>query len=194
MAGAHLILVTRGSQDTLKISDEQAIEEYVKFYHMKVSSVLIPDQDKLPLAFYDSIARLSGGSSHIIKHPRFVCLIQTLKSCTRTFFWELKTLIRVMESYCSPVDVKTQVCLRSYYHQILPFPGPTRASKSTWTFWRPSPASSPQFLTSMGSQPLRSQSTSRCWRSAATHLQQEHLRYDTSANTMQTSYTTQLKD
>ena len=85
MAGAHLILVTRGSQDTLKISDEQAIEEYVKFYHMKVSSVLIPDQDKLPLAFYDSIARLSGGTSHIIKHPRFVCLIQTLKSCTRTF-------------------------------------------------------------------------------------------------------------
>ena len=92
MAGAHLILVTRGSQDTLKISDEQAIEEYVKFYHMKVSSVLIPDQDKLPLAFYDSIARLSGGSSHIIKHPRFVCLIQTLKSCTRKFFLRAEDL------------------------------------------------------------------------------------------------------
>ena len=70
MAGAHLIIMSRGSQDTLKISDEQAIEEYVKFYNMKVSSILIPEDDKLPLAFYDSIARLSGGSSHVIKQPR----------------------------------------------------------------------------------------------------------------------------
>ena len=49
MAGAHLILLTRGSPDTLSISDEQTIEDYVKYYHLKVSSILIPESEKLPL-------------------------------------------------------------------------------------------------------------------------------------------------
>lgn len=66
MAGAHLVLVTRGSADTLSISDEQTIEEYVKYYHIKVSSILVPEDEKLPLAFYDSIAQSSGGSSHVV--------------------------------------------------------------------------------------------------------------------------------
>lgn len=70
MAGAHLILVTRGSQDTLSISDEQSIQEYIRYYHIKVSSILIPGSDKPPLAFFDSIAQLSGGLSHIVKEAR----------------------------------------------------------------------------------------------------------------------------
>ena len=49
MAGAHLVLLTRGSPDTLSISDEQTIEDYVKYYHLKVSSILIPESQKLPL-------------------------------------------------------------------------------------------------------------------------------------------------
>ena len=49
MAGAHLVLLTRGSSDTLSISDEQTIEDYVKYYHLKVSSILIPESEKLPL-------------------------------------------------------------------------------------------------------------------------------------------------
>lgn len=69
MAGAHLVLLTRGSTDTLSISDEQTIEEYVKYYHLKVSSILIPESQKLPLAFYDSIAQASGGTSHVV--PQF---------------------------------------------------------------------------------------------------------------------------
>ena len=36
MAGAHLILMTRGSTDTLSLSDEQTIQDYVKYYHIKV--------------------------------------------------------------------------------------------------------------------------------------------------------------
>jgi calcium-activated chloride channel regulator 4 len=66
MAGAHLVLVTRGSADTLSISDEQTIEDYVKYYHIKVSSILMPESEKLPLAFYDSIAQSSGGISHVV--------------------------------------------------------------------------------------------------------------------------------
>ena len=37
MAGAHLILMTRGSTDTLSLSDEQTIQDYVKYYHIKVN-------------------------------------------------------------------------------------------------------------------------------------------------------------
>ena len=66
MAGAHLILLTRGSPDTLSISDEQTIQDYVKYYHIKVSSILLPETKKLPLAFYDSIAQASGGFSYIV--------------------------------------------------------------------------------------------------------------------------------
>ena len=69
-AGANIILITRGSEDTLSISDEQTIEEYVKYYHIKVSSILIPDSQKLPLAFYDYISQSSGGSSYIIENAK----------------------------------------------------------------------------------------------------------------------------
>ncbi len=61
-------------QDTLSISDEQTISEYVRYYHIKVSTILIPDspgsssypRDQVPLAFYDSVAQSSGGSSRIV--------------------------------------------------------------------------------------------------------------------------------
>ena len=66
MAGAHLVFITRGSPDTLSISDEQTIQEYIRYYHIRVSSIVVPENDKLPLAFYDSVAQLSGGTSRII--------------------------------------------------------------------------------------------------------------------------------
>ena len=74
MAGAHLILLTRGSPDTLSISDEQTIQDYVKYYHIKVSSILLPETEKLPLAFYDSIAQSSGGSSYVVPKTNFMKL------------------------------------------------------------------------------------------------------------------------
>jgi len=67
MAGAHLILITRGSVDTLTLNDEKTLSDYIKFYHLKVSSILVPESDRMPLAYYDAIAQMSGGTSHIIK-------------------------------------------------------------------------------------------------------------------------------
>ena len=60
MAGAHLVLLTRGSPDTLSISDEQTIEDYVKYYHLKVSSILIPESQKLPLGILNISAYFIG--------------------------------------------------------------------------------------------------------------------------------------
>ena len=74
MAGAHLVLLTRGSPDTLSISDEQTIQDYVKYYHIQVSSILLPETEKLPLAFYDSIAQSSGGSSYVVPNTNFMKL------------------------------------------------------------------------------------------------------------------------
>ena len=59
-----------GSGDTLSISDEQTIDEYVKYYHIKVSAILVPNDERLPMAFYDAVAQLSGGSSHVIREAR----------------------------------------------------------------------------------------------------------------------------
>ena len=70
MAGAHVVLITRGSADTLSITDEQTIADYVRYYHLKVSSILLPESEKLPLAFYDSIAQASGGTSHVINNVK----------------------------------------------------------------------------------------------------------------------------
>ena len=65
-----------GSGDTLSISDEQTIDEYVKYYHIKVSAILVPNDERLPMAFYDSVAQLSGGSSHVIRESRHRDAIQ----------------------------------------------------------------------------------------------------------------------
>ncbi len=85
VAGGHLVVVTRGLQESLSISDEQTISEYVKYYHIKVSTILVPDgvgsspgsgpgsgpaglyhHERVPLAFYDSVAQSSGGVSRIV--------------------------------------------------------------------------------------------------------------------------------
>ena len=71
MAGAHLVIISRGSPDTLSLSDEQTIEEYIKYYQIEVSTILIPNGDKQPLAFYDSISQISGGISHVVKSSRY---------------------------------------------------------------------------------------------------------------------------
>ena len=71
MAGAHLVIISRGSPDTLSLSDEQTIEEYIKYYQIKVSTILIPDSGKQPLAFYDAISQMSGGNSQVVKASRY---------------------------------------------------------------------------------------------------------------------------
>ena len=47
-----------GSGDTLSISDEQSIDEYVKYYHIKVSAILVPNDERLPMAYYDAVAQV----------------------------------------------------------------------------------------------------------------------------------------
>ena len=71
MAGAHLVIISRGSPDTLSLSDEQTIREYIKYYQIEVSTILIPDKDKQPLPFFDEISQISGGNSHVIKNSRY---------------------------------------------------------------------------------------------------------------------------
>ena len=71
MAGAHLVIISRGSPDTLSLSDEQTIREYIKYYQIEVSTILIPDKAKQPLPFFDEISQISGGNSHVIKSARY---------------------------------------------------------------------------------------------------------------------------
>ena len=79
-----------GSGDTLSISDEQTIDEYVKYYHIKVSAILVPNDERLPMAYYDSVAQLTGGSSHVIRESRhrtvktYVALLDSF----RNLLWE----------------------------------------------------------------------------------------------------------
>lgn len=68
-AGAHIILVTRGTNDTLDLNDENLILEYVEKYQVKFSSILVPEYTSKASSFYDSLSQLSGGSSFVYKHP-----------------------------------------------------------------------------------------------------------------------------
>ena len=68
-AGAHIILVTRGTNDTLDLNDENLILEYVEKYQVKFSSILVPEYISKASSFYDSLSQLSGGSSFVYKHP-----------------------------------------------------------------------------------------------------------------------------
>jgi len=56
MAGAHIILVTRGSKGGLSISDEQSMLEYVRYFHVAISAVLVPaDPAATTMAYYDDV-------------------------------------------------------------------------------------------------------------------------------------------
>lgn len=106
---SHLVFAFSGSGDTLSISDEQTIEEYVKYYHIKVSAILVPNDNRLPMAFYDSLAQLSGGSSHVIREFKH-----------RT----VKTYVELLDSFRDLLRSNrgsiTEVCIiRKYFYAIL---------------------------------------------------------------------------
>ena len=67
--GTHLILVTRAGSDSLSLTDEKIIAEYVKNYGIRVSTIMIPTTDHLP--FYDDISRISGGYSFLVRRSAF---------------------------------------------------------------------------------------------------------------------------
>merc|ERR1719330_419858 len=67
--GAHIVLITRGSSDSLSLTDERIISEYVNNYDIKVSSIIIPTVNHL--SFYDQISKVSGGHSFLIRDSGF---------------------------------------------------------------------------------------------------------------------------
>ena len=66
-AGAHVILVTRGDNDTLSLTDENLILEFARYYQVKFSSILVPTAKSL--SFYDSLSKLSNGRSFVFQAP-----------------------------------------------------------------------------------------------------------------------------
>lgn len=67
--GSHVILITRAGSDSLSLTDEKIITEYVKNHGIKISTIMIPTQSHL--AFYDDISHISGGRSFLIRRSLF---------------------------------------------------------------------------------------------------------------------------
>jgi hypothetical protein len=70
LAGArgHVVLLTRGGQDSLSLTDEVVIRSLVASTGLRVSSVLLPSNSSgPPLPFYDEVATLSGGASLLVR-------------------------------------------------------------------------------------------------------------------------------
>ena len=65
-AGGDLILVTHGDKRTMSDDDKEILSEYVKYYNVRVSSVLIPMSGQTPLSYYNTIATMSGGTSRYV--------------------------------------------------------------------------------------------------------------------------------
>ena len=63
-AGGHIILVTRGDNSSLSLTDENFILEHAKFYNVRFSSILLPSTAPA-LPFYDLAAAKSGGKSFV---------------------------------------------------------------------------------------------------------------------------------
>ena len=64
-AGAHLLLVTRGTSDTLSLTDERVVGAYLRDYGIKLTSVLVrppgPAASSAHLPFYESASAATGG-------------------------------------------------------------------------------------------------------------------------------------
>lgn len=67
LAGIHIILLTRGSGETLSTNDEHILKNYILDYNIKLSSILLPSEDKNTLPIYDDLATAMGAKSHVIQ-------------------------------------------------------------------------------------------------------------------------------
>ena len=65
-AGGHIVLVTRAGPDTLSITDQEIIREYVEYYQIKISVMMVPGHNQPFLSFYDQISGQAGGRAHLI--------------------------------------------------------------------------------------------------------------------------------
>ena len=68
-AGAHLILLTRGDNNTLTLPEETLILEFTRQFQIKFSAILLPQGEQSALTFYDSVSQLSGGRTVVLSTP-----------------------------------------------------------------------------------------------------------------------------
>ena len=55
LAGTHIILMTKGSHDSLSVSDENILKNYISDYNIKLSTIIIPSEPESSYPFYDSL-------------------------------------------------------------------------------------------------------------------------------------------
>ena len=64
-AGAHIILVTRGTNDSLTYDQERTILKYAENNKVRFSSILLPERNSAK-QFYDKLSKVSGGRSIVV--------------------------------------------------------------------------------------------------------------------------------
>ena len=57
--------ITRGAEDSVTLSDEHKIRDFVLNMGIRVSSIVIPTLNHI--SFYDELSSSSGGQSYLIK-------------------------------------------------------------------------------------------------------------------------------
>ena len=65
-AGAHIILLTRGTRDPLPIEQQTEILKYAQENKVRFSSILLPEESPSN-SFYDKLSKVSSGRSVIVK-------------------------------------------------------------------------------------------------------------------------------
>ena len=64
-AGAHIILVTRGTNESLQLGDQNAILKYAQDNKVRFSSILLPENNPAN-SFYDKLSKISNGRTIIV--------------------------------------------------------------------------------------------------------------------------------
>ena len=65
--GSHVIIVTRGSPDSVSLEDEKIMKEHVEYYQIKVSTVMIPKRFDDISPVFDMLAQISRGKAHSVR-------------------------------------------------------------------------------------------------------------------------------
>ena len=64
-AGAHIILVTRGTNDSLSLQEQNAILKYAYDNKVRFSSILLPENNPSN-SFYDKLSKISNGRAMVV--------------------------------------------------------------------------------------------------------------------------------
>lgn len=65
-AGAHIVLITRGTNEPLPLQEQNAILKYAKDNKVRFSSILLPE-DSPSNSFYDKLSKVSNGRSVVVQ-------------------------------------------------------------------------------------------------------------------------------